>query len=213
MEQNTLMLTSVLKALPEHWSLGRGVSTRKELLREILGIMWVARHDPDERVAKHHIMRKIDVLQQLYTAIWLLDFGEVLPLLSRRTFNNRPTKSSPQVVMMAILAAAFAALRLVGVARSDAAHRIASLANRRRRPSDRTSVTSGTVYRYWRRVRGSLEFDLLLMIIMSSGRCSLTDFTANQFQKIDLLGWGASESSVIKETAATLDRFLVPREK
>jgi hypothetical protein len=62
--------------LPADWGVQSGVATRKDLLHEPLGIIWVARHDPDERVAKYHILRKLGVLQELYMALSQLDSGE-----------------------------------------------------------------------------------------------------------------------------------------
>ena len=203
-----LAITALEHAFPPSWRVEQGVATRDELMHEILGIIWVARHDPDERVAAYHILRKAVVLQQLYLALSQLDAGEVHPLLRPRHINNRPRASTKKTVVMAILAATYSALTLLGASRSEASRKVAAMVMKRWRHSDRTPVTGGMVYRYWRRLRGSLEFECLQRIILSGGRYSWMDWTASRSHLFDPKSFNPTESSVMKEAAATLDQFL-----
>jgi hypothetical protein len=204
-------------ALPADWGVEQGVATRKELLHELLGIIWVARHDPDDRVAAYHILRKLGVLRQLHTALVQLDSGEVHPLLRPRQINNRPPASTEKIVVMAILAATYRALTALGIPRNEAARKVAAISKNRWRPSNVSWVTPAGVYRYWRRLRSSLEYEWLLQIIMSGGRCSPMHFTASHAHPTEsaaleyLRAFNPSEASVIKEATATLDRFLRAR--
>jgi hypothetical protein len=213
-----LAFTALSDALPADWVVGdRGVATREDLLHELLGIIWVARHDPDEKVAKYHILRKLGVLMQLYMAFSQLDSGEVHHLLRPRQVNNRPPAATAKVVVMAILAATYRALTALGTPRNEAARKVAAISKNRWRPSDVSWVTPAMVYRYWRRLRSSLEYEWLLQIIMSGGRCSPEYFTASRAHPTEsaaleyLRAFNPSESSVIKEATATLDRFLRAR--
>jgi hypothetical protein len=200
--------------LPALWLLAKGVATREELLHELLGIIRVARHDPDDRVAAYHILRKVGVLQELYMALWKLDSGEVHPLLRPRQINNRPPASTEKIVVMAILAATYRALTALGIPRNEASRKVAAITKYRGRPSDVSWVTPAMVYRYWRHLRSSLEYEWLLQIIMSGGRCSPEHFTESHSHPTEsaaieyLRTFNPSEASVIKEATAALGRFL-----
>jgi len=207
--RNSLAISVLRDALPSHWPISEGVATREDLLREILRFIWVAVHDPDARVAAYHTLEKLGVLRDLYVALSLLDFGQVHPLLRPEQVNHRPRPSTEKIVIMAIVAATYRALTMVDVKRNDAARKTAALVKKQWRSPDRTPMTPGMVYRYWRRLRYSLEYEFLLQIIMSGGRCAPEDLTARR--EINLFEFDPSEASIIKEATATLDRFLRAR--
>jgi hypothetical protein len=189
--------------LPTWWVGERRIETRQEYLSELLRIIWVARHNPDAAATKSYILDSLLILSDLYAALVKLDRGEVVSFLQPKKLKHRPASNTANLTLKAILAAAFAALRVVGVSTDVATAKVARLVK-----STPSAITASMVYRYWRQFRGTLEVQFLMLSILSNEQCGPRDFTAAALQKTELRRWGASQSSILQQTKILLDRFF-----
>jgi hypothetical protein len=199
---NMLALSGLYPILPGWWPQERRITTREEYISELVRIIWTARHNPDETATKAYIEDSLLILSDLLAALVKLGRGEVVSFLQPQKIKNRPASNTADLTLKAILAAAFAALKVVGVSKDTATAQVARLVKRK------PAISSRMVYRYWRQFRGTLEVQFLTLTILSNEQCKPSDFNAKAIQKSELLRWGASHRSVIRQTEVLLDRFF-----